>query len=642
MLFGRLGALMALGSWQGLRPLRRWLTERIEAWVFDERLAALTLKWFPNSGFGHWLVARSYIRNGKPGVAADLLLRAPRNVRLKPSILLRLEKALRDAKDHVRAHSILLKARADHPAESEILIRLAYLSKTDGQLEHARALLLEAESLGCDESIRRLFIETALQDFAAGQESLRRAMKSRDHSLLQAAQAVNEFSVHYPELAPEVAQFREVVRDAVRSPSGALSPSERIELALLSRLVDEARLVHDDAVFRHLPLRNRARRIYGALNKFAEPVRALASLAWENERSDGRSFMALIDGRPVEIDSASYDPERTVEIFIPVAFYRRSALENKRQIFKVLADRVAQKHGVILVPRHQFSSRFFRPSLRGRTLSYHTRGEADRRHLRYKEGAFPGYFTVDHSGYAGFASVATDFDEIHRTVAHVSRDALHENRAALYAELVEKGRSKYFQPSTDAGIKGRYVFVALQVVMDEVAKLAWMPSIELMRDVAWLYRGTNIAVVVKRHPLCESYSVQAAMMELESQGMIIVSTASIHSLIANAEIVFTVNSGVGLEALVHGRPVVVSGLCDYAYAAACVHAADELEAAVANAQDAAVRGLEFLYYYTHRHAFKLSEVERLEQRVDEWLDRPLGADVAIDQADRRSTLSVNA
>jgi len=41
------------------------------------------------------------------------------------------------------------------------------------------------------------------------------------------------------------------------------------------------------------------------------------------------------------------------------------------------------------------------------------------------------------------------------------------------------------------------------------------------------------------------------------------SDASVHDLISGANAVFTVNSGVGLEALLHGRPVVVTGECDY-------------------------------------------------------------------------------
>jgi hypothetical protein len=291
-------------------------------------------------------------------------------------------------------------------------------------------------------------------------------------------------------------------------------------------------------------------------------------------------------------------------------------------VFSVLLSRVSQRRDIILVPRHQFNWRVCRPSLQGKVLSYHTRGAPDRRHLRLKEGALSGYVTLDHCGYAGFASPATDFDQIRTAVAGVSRSALHENRSKLHAELVQTGESKYLQPATSAEIAGRYVFVALQVVTDEVAELAWMSSVELMNQVARLYSGTNTSVVVKRHPLCKSFSLQEAMQELERQGSIIVSKASIHSLISGAEAVFTVNSGVGLEALIHGRPVVASGLCDYAYAAACVRNAGELETAIASAEPNSIRGLEFLYYYTRVHAFKASETRRLEERVDAWLDQP--------------------
>ena len=87
--------------------------------------------------------------------------------------------------------------------------------------------------------------------------------------------------------------------------------------------------------------------------------------------------------------------------------------------------------------------------------------------------------------------------------------------------------------------------------------------------------------------------------------------------------VFTANSGVGLEALIHGRPVVVSGDCEYAYAAARVRDAADLARAIDEAKQMTQRGLEFLYFYTHRYAFNASDTDRLEQRVDDWLDLPL-------------------
>jgi hypothetical protein len=616
--------------------LRRWfastsdlLIEQLEKWALDERFAMRAVEWLPEASLGYRLLAKSYIKNDKPALAIDLLVRAPRRVRCARSIVAVLDKALRDEGDHVRAHSVLMSARAAHPSDPEVLVRLSSLYEDDAQLGRARDFLLAAEALGHNETARRLKVETVAGNFAAGRETLKGLMRSRGASLVWAAPVVNRFAPCYPELAAEVIRFQSIVRDVVRSDANALSPSRRLELALSCRMMDEARQIFDDAVKGRQALRSRAVRDYRIIKGQAERIDSLARLAWENEGADGRCFAALVDGRRTIIDVDACDPARIAEVFIPTVFYSNTEPEKQRtyplirQVFAVLLDRISQRRDVILVPRHQFNWRVCRPLLPGKVLSYHTRGAAHSRYLRLKEGALSGYVTLDHAGYAGFASAATDFDQVRAAVANVSRSALYENRSGLHAELVQKGESKYLQPATAAQIAGRYVFVALQVVTDEVAELAWMSSIELMNQVARLYSGTNISVVVKRHPLCKSFSLQAAMLELERQGMIIVSKASIHSLIAGAELVFTVNSGVGLEALIHGRPVVVSGLCDYAYAAACARNVEELEAAIANAEPNGIRGLEFLYYYTRVHAFKPSETRRLEERVDAWLDQPI-------------------
>jgi Capsule polysaccharide biosynthesis protein len=416
------------------------------------------------------------------------------------------------------------------------------------------------------------------------------------------------------------------VREAVGGKFSSLSHSKRLALSMSCRMIEEAQNIHGDAMSRKIPLNRRVKGHYKTVRGLASPVRFLGQLALENERSNGKSLSALIAGHSTTL-SSTCDPDRVVELFIPLAFYDPTAPAIVRTVFQILTEKIAERQDVVLVPRQQFNLRSCRPLLQGRTLSYHTRGAYDTRHLRYKDGALLGYISLDHSGYAGFASVATDFEQIRRAVTNVPTDLLYRTRAELYSELVETGKSKLYQPPVNAKVIGPYVFVALQMIDDEAAELAWMPSIELLNQVALLYRGTKITVVVKRHPHCRSASIQAAMLKLEQSGTIVVSDASIHSLIAGAEIVFTVNSGVGLEAMVHGRPVIVSGLCDYSYGVQCVRNAEELALAVEQGgRKQEINALEFLYYYTHRHAFKVSDLGRLGARVDEWLDAPLHAD----------------
>ena len=576
----------------------------------------------------HTRLADRYIKSGRSALAVDLLVKAPQAVRRTTSIVFLLERALRISRNHLRARTILEEARADDPSNPEILVRLSDLYKYDGQFDRAQALLMEVESLGLDQSVRRICLETAAKNFSAGRETLRQLMKARGKLLLQGAPAVDEFAHHYRDLESEVIKFREIVRETVGGEPCRLSHAKRLALSISCRMIEEAQNIHDDAMSRKIPINRRVKSHYRTVRDMASPVHLLGRLALENERSNGNSLSALIAGHSTTVTSTC-DPDRVVELFIPLAFYDPTAPAIVRDVFQIIADKVAERQDIILVPRHQFNLRSCRPLLQGRTVSYHTRGAYDARHLRYKDGALLGYVTLDHSGYAGFASIATDFEQIRRAVANVPTDILYRTRAELYSELVETGKSKLYQPPVNAKIIGPYVFVALQMIDDEAAELAWMPSIELLNQVALLYRGTKTTVVVKRHPHCRSASIQAAMLKLEHSGTIVVSDASIHSLIAGAEIVFTVNSGVGLEAMVHGRPVIVSGLCDYAYGVQCVRNAEELAVAVEQGGwKQEINALEFLYYYTHRHAFKVCDVDRLGARVGEWLDEPLNTDMS--------------
>jgi capsule polysaccharide export protein KpsC/LpsZ len=107
------------------------------------------------------------------------------------------------------------------------------------------------------------------------------------------------------------------------------------------------------------------------------------------------------------------------------------------------------------------------------------------------------------------------------------------------------------------------VFVALQMTGDSVQELAGCTPIEMIEDVIAACEKLNYAVVVKRHPLCGSAVIGKYLLENEAAGRIQLSAGSIHEIIARAEAVCVVNSGVGAEALLHEKPVYVFGRSDY-------------------------------------------------------------------------------
>jgi len=156
---------------------------------------------------------------------------------------------------------------------------------------------------------------------------------------------------------------------------------------------------------------------------------------------------------------------------------------------------------------------------------------------------------------------------------------------------------------------------------DTVASLACFDGISLVPAVANFYKNTTTQVIVKRHPYCNSKSVERCLNHLQETAGIVVSNASVHDLISNAKTVFTVNSGVGLEALLHKKPVVVTGECDYAYAVSSqAKSPAELQDILQQPQFFDItRTSEFFYYYINFYSAAASDINAIHNRLENWL-----------------------
>ena len=105
--------------------------------------------------------------------------------------------------------------------------------------------------------------------------------------------------------------------------------------------------------------------------------------------------------------------------------------------------------------------------------------------------------------------------------------------------------------------------------------------------------------------------------------------ANVHDLISRARGVFTINSGVGFESLIHGKPVVTFGNCDYRWAtfAADQESMDEARAYVLGYSDEQRRRAEhFVYHYFFRHAYSIDGEAGTcsRQRLTDYLASRLG------------------
>lgn len=96
-----------------------------------------------------------------------------------------------------------------------------------------------------------------------------------------------------------------------------------------------------------------------------------------------------------------------------------------------------------------------------------------------------------------------------------------------------------------------------------------------------------------------------------------------HELIENAKAVFTVNSGVGLEAIIHNRKVIATGECEYCCAlAAQPKSEDELKNVLDNIDNINFeqsQRLNFLTYYINDYAISKDDVVCIKNKINEWI-----------------------
>jgi capsule polysaccharide modification protein KpsS len=133
-------------------------------------------------------------------------------------------------------------------------------------------------------------------------------------------------------------------------------------------------------------------------------------------------------------------------------------------------------------------------------------------------------------------------------------------------------------------------------------------------------RGSGVRVVAKRHPYCRSATIERALKDLVAAGDLIVDDGSVRDLIAGALAVVTVNSGVGFEALVHGKPVITTGRSAYGYAAHPVADADELTVALRNFPAHETQRARRLFdYYLSVHTASVVDKSGVIRMIQRWL-----------------------
>lgn len=531
---------------------------------------------------------------------------------------------LRQLGDSRGALDNLMKGVVFHKNDHLFYFRISQILRENYEIAEAHRYLTIADELrpGMN-TIMKLCFESDHRLFEHGSNTMLKVLDLPQKMIRSNLNLIDRASIYYPEYKHRLDALRGEIKKEILNSSheNTKSLSKAVAEAIGHRQIRLAGELRSNSDISLSPVVQQ--RLDRIMNCFGTRLDILDT-AWENEISDE---IHLFEGGP-EISSADARPgsSKIVELFLPPAIFdypprEKQTHETIRQTFLNVVEILCARNDIKIVPRMQLNWRECFPKTTGaHVISYHTSAEFDRRHLHVQESPFAGNCSFDYSGFAGFSHIARNHQEISEFVRNINPDALDLNQAEIYNRYVTKNISKYEQPEDSKPITGSYVFVALQVVTDVVAKLAWMSGIELLEGVAAYYRGTGTQVVVKRHPFCRSMDVQKCVERLEAAGDVIRTSNSIHEILRNAKLVFTVNSGVGLEALMHGKCVIVSGACDYSYATHPVKTPAELDQILATEpkpDDKRIK--ELLYFYTKSYAIPSDDVARLSARLSRWL-----------------------
>lgn len=343
----------------------------------------------------------------------------------------------------------------------------------------------------------------------------------------------------------------------------------------------------------------------------------LTNLANANHRPGLKktAYKCFFKNEVINISEVCYG-SRVVEFMLPPYFYSENVVDKTVhasictmlcQILDLLHDK-----NIAIVPRHQFRLDHARPTGYWPVISYHTKANTPG-WFHIKDAHIPGYFSVDSGGYSGWSSLSSLC-----TLPEATPKDIDQVWERIQTEIINEKLSKYSQKDSKFIRPNRpYIFLPMQLLNDTVATLAYISCDNLAKILADILPKLGYDLVIKRHPLCTSLHVDKILCSLKRNPHVHIVTASIHEILPMADAVVTVNSGVGFEALLYGKKVILSGKSDYAFATENCKNKEQLLTAIQNINQPVdlARIKSFLHFYMTQYVFNFQSREDLEQKI---------------------------
>ncbi|MGB3278510.1 MAG: hypothetical protein WBA92_04890, partial [Pseudorhodobacter sp.] len=260
------------------------------------------------------------------------------------------------------------------------------------------------------------------------------------------------------------------------------------------------------------------------------------------------------------------------------------------------------------------------------STDFHIVDQGNQRHARILNAGiayvYP-FWNLDPWGIRAISSIAQmPFDG-----STVDREAARPFVARLRKRWVEARKSRYEQPMQKVDLPLDCIAVFLQSEAHrEGLETCHLNPRQMVKSL--MARDDPRAIIIKPHPRDNSPDTRAFLARMSVRDpRVQVVNANIHDILANARVCVTINSTVGIEALMHGVPVVLCGESDFHHCAVTVKKPGQMDAAIGKALGTRWPHNAFLYWYFGLNCLNASK----DTLVDDFLARikvtgfPLGA-----------------
>jgi Capsule polysaccharide biosynthesis protein len=248
--------------------------------------------------------------------------------------------------------------------------------------------------------------------------------------------------------------------------------------------------------------------------------------------------------------------------------------------------------------------------------------------LFYMQEYMPWLFTLDPAGWGAGSSAYPLSMADPAEILGLDEPAAFDH----YRSHLERGTlgTKFPQPterySAGSGSPDYDLFVPIQIPHDQV--IAFFSDVgvaETLETAAAFARRRNLRLVLKPHPANPKATLP--FRSLADDRNVFWSEDSIHDLVARSKAMLTINSSVGFEAMLHGKPIITLGRSLYD-AVTIRGRVDDFEGAWAQCRDwdvesGVARYRAFYAWFCDRYAVDISRPAQRDRSLDHHVGRLL-------------------